>query len=182
METTNEQHPTRFFKYCPHCGSGNFKAVSNKEMRCGACGFDYFSNSAAAVAAIIHAPDGRIMLTRRAVEPWRGTLDLPGGFVDPDETAEEALQRELREELGAEIETCEYFTSTHNRYVYSGCSVATTDLAFICTITDYEKLTANDDIGDFAWYETSEIELDNIASPSIREIVGRYIQKKASCG
>ena len=178
----SEQHPTRFFKFCPHCGSNNFKALSVKELCCGSCGFDFFTNSAAAVAAIIVAPDGRIMLTQRAVEPWKGTLDLPGGFVDPDETAEEALARELKEELDAEIASCEYFTSTHNRYLYSGCSIATTDLAFTCHLNNYEHLNASDDINSFAWFETTDIPLDRILSPSIREIVERYIKRVSKCG
>ena len=47
--------------------------------------------------------DGRVLLGRRAIEPWLGFWDTPGGFVSPGESLEDAVRRELREEAGIEI-------------------------------------------------------------------------------
>lgn len=47
--------------------------------------------------------DGRLLLLRRAIEPWRGTWDIPGGFCEPAEHPAETVVREIREETGLEV-------------------------------------------------------------------------------
>ena len=79
--------PTQVFNYCPRCGSGKFTPDSPKSMICEDCGFQYFFNMVAAVAALIYDNQGRLLLTYRANEPAKGELDLPGGFVDRGEDA-----------------------------------------------------------------------------------------------
>ncbi len=171
------EHPRRFLRHCPHCGSADFQAVTDKEFNCRTCSFRFFPNSAAAVAAII-VHDGKIMLTRRAVEPWKGMLDLPGGFVDPGESAEEALSRELREELKANIISMRYIASAANRYIFSGYMVRTTDLAFQVEI-DTPNVQAHDDIDAIEWHDVNRIPLEQVAAESIRNILARYVQEHA---
>ncbi|OPY29386.1 MAG: ADP-ribose pyrophosphatase [Methanocella sp. PtaU1.Bin125] len=48
--------------------------------------------------------EGRIVLIRRKNEPYQGMLALPGGFVERDETVEQAVVREAREETGLDTE------------------------------------------------------------------------------
>lgn len=78
------------FGYCPHCGSARFVDNNAQSKRCLDCGLIYYINPKAAVVALITNDEGDILVCRRAKEPARGTLDLPGGFTDLDETAEEA--------------------------------------------------------------------------------------------
>lgn len=175
--SNNPSLPQNFLRFCPHCGNAAFRSVSPKEFVCdaaaGGCGFRFFTNSAAAVAAIIEDGQGRILLSRRAVEPWKGSLDLPGGFVDPGESLEEALRRELEEELGAEIENTEYLCSFPNRYIFSGYEVSTTDAAFVCRLRQ-TQLCPTDDIDCIEWHEVNNIPLDRIQSESIRNILLFY--------
>ncbi|WP_106617571.1 NUDIX hydrolase [Saccharothrix carnea] len=55
------------------------------------------------VGGIAHNPDGRLLLVRRANPPGEGLWSLPGGRVEPDESDETALMRELREETGLSV-------------------------------------------------------------------------------
>ena len=77
-------------------------------MRCPSCGFVYFHNCASCVAAIITVKQG-IVLTVRNRAPKKGLLDLPGGFCNYGESLEDALVREVREELNLELSDLSYF-------------------------------------------------------------------------
>ena len=57
----------------------------------------------ATVAAIIKNEAGKILLTRRNVEPFKGQWCLPGGHIDANETVETAVVREVKEETGLEF-------------------------------------------------------------------------------
>lgn len=58
------------------------------------------------VAAII-IRDGKIFATQRGYGEWKGWWEFPGGKIEPGECPQEALVREIREELDAEIEVGE---------------------------------------------------------------------------
>ncbi len=164
-------HPLNVFKYCPRCGSSDFPVSGPRSFRCGNCGLNYYINAAAAVAALIFDETGKLLLTRRAVDPDRGKLDLPGGFVDPGETAEQAVCRELKEELGIEVKKLTFFTSHANEYLFSGLTVFTTDLAFRAEAVSLDNLCACDDISGFEWVDPREVDLSEIPAPSIRFFV-----------
>jgi NADH pyrophosphatase NudC (nudix superfamily) len=113
----NNTYPEKVMKFCPRC-SGLFVPQPDFSFICEACGLHFFSNACAAVCALIPGSDGRILITKRAKEPKKGMLDLPGGFVDPLESIEDALRREIREELGVAVLDSKYLCSFPNRYVY----------------------------------------------------------------
>ena len=88
-----------------------------KRNDCLDCGWVYYQNPVAAVVAVMMFKQ-QLLLLRRAEDPGRGLLDLPGGFVDFGETAEEAFRRELNEGLIIESVDLSYFTSAPNQYHY----------------------------------------------------------------
>ena len=91
-------HPLDKFVYCPVCGSQHFDINNFKSKRCQDCGFTYYANPCSATAAFIVNDRQEMLVVRRAKEPAKGTLDLPGGFVDMYETVEDGMRREIKEE------------------------------------------------------------------------------------
>lgn len=76
------RHPLYQFQFCPVCGAKAFVEHNEKAKKCMACGFVYYFNPSSAVACFIKNAKGELLLVRRGKEPAKGTLDLPGGFVD----------------------------------------------------------------------------------------------------
>ncbi|HEY4636964.1 MAG TPA: NUDIX domain-containing protein, partial [Burkholderiales bacterium] len=73
-------------------------------------------------AAVIQRADGAFLLAQRpAGKVYAGYWEFPGGKVEPGEPAEQALARELHEELG--IETCTAFPWITREYTYPHASV-----------------------------------------------------------
>ena len=67
------------------------------------------------VAAIIHK-DGRIFATQRGYGDWKDWWEFPGGKIEAGETPEEALKREIREELSTEIQLDKLFCTVEWDY------------------------------------------------------------------
>lgn len=170
-----ETHPLQILKFCPKCGSSQFLPQHDNSLRCEACGFHFYYNAASSVAAIITDEQGRLLLTKRGVEPFKGTLDLPGGFVSEDESSEEAIVREIKEEIGADVLEMRYLKTYPNRYEFSGMTVFTNDACFVCKIASDVPLVANDDVADFVWVNPLSLNLDEIGISSIRNMVADYI-------
>jgi NAD+ diphosphatase len=142
---------------------------------CRACDFQYFQNAAAAVMAIICDPEGQILFTRREREPAKGKLDLPGGFVDPLETAETALAREVLEETGLVVTATRFLTTFTNRYVYRGVTYYTLDLAFVCTVPDLMPLGAHDEVTETLFLAPTDIDMDEIGFESVRNVLQAFL-------
>ncbi|NQU53845.1 MAG: NUDIX domain-containing protein [Bacteroidetes bacterium] len=175
MQNTN---PLKVLKYCPKCGSSQFKVSGERSLKCESCGFHFFINSAAAVAALVCDGNGKLMLVTRGVEPNYGKLDLPGGFIDPGETAENAVRRELSEELGLKIKSLEYVGSAPNEYIFSEYTVFTLDMAFKVIPESIIGLKPMDDILDYKFYSEEEINYDDIPAPSIKKFVKDYFNNE----
>ena len=173
----SKTHPLKILKFCPKCASPDFNASGERSLKCGACGFHYFINSSAAVAALVSNQEGKPMLVTRGVEPDYGKLDLPGGFVDPLETAENAVQRELFEELGLKVKSMEYLGSFPNTYIFSDFSVFTLDMAFKICAESLDNLKPMDDILGYKFYSEDELNYHDIPAPSIKQFVKDYFRK-----
>jgi NAD+ diphosphatase len=158
-------------RYCPKCGAAALRAVGAKLLRCQACGFELYMNPAAAVAGVIRDEQGRVLVLVRGAEPGKGRWDLPGGFVDPDETAEDALRREVREELGLEVTTLRYVGSWPNAYEYMGVRYRTVDAGFVCEAAGAEAARPREEeIEAVMLLRPEEVDIGRFAFPSVGRI------------
>jgi len=163
-------------KYCPRC-SGPAVLTDSRKIVCAGCGFQFYLNNAAAVAALLFDGEGRLMTVRRNEEPRAGLLDLPGGFVEFGETAEEALSRELREELGITVCGIEYCRSIPNKYLYGGVLYHTLDIFLKCRFADGvdNKIRPNDEIREIVYKSPKDIAEDEIAFDSMKRLIREKI-------
>ena len=166
------------FKYCPKCGAAALKAVGQKLLRCAACGFELYLNVAAAVAGVIVDEQGRMVVLVRGKEPGIGKWDLPGGFVDPGETAEDALRREVREEIGLEVTALRYLGSWPNVYEYMGVRYRTLDMGFACEVKEVALARPREaEIAEVLFLGPNQIDLGRFAFRSVGAIAGRYLEQ-----
>ena len=181
---SSQSHPLAQFRFCPKCGSPQFVPHNGKSKHCMACGFTYYFNPSAATVALIVNERGEWLCVRRAKEPARGTLDLPGGFSDLYETSEEGVIREVKEETGLTVDRVEFMFSIPNLYEYSGFTVHTIDMFYRCYVKDADQnpgafaaARAGDDAGELLWLRPEDIRPEDFGLLSIRRGVEKLLEK-----
>lgn len=168
------RRPSQWFAYCPRCGCRTDTPAQDQPFRCGSCGWVYYFNPAIAAAAFLRRPDGRVLFIRRAKDPAQGKLALPGGFVDIGETAEEALEREIEEEVGMKAADLVYLGSHPNDYVFREVAYPVLDLFFRGQVGQGALAQALDGVQSVVWLEAREVDPDALAFPSLRQGLGAY--------
>lgn len=156
------------FQHCPRCGAAGLTNDNVKRFQCNSCGFAFYVNMCGTVVAVLqnHARD--YLFVRRAKDPGIGLLDLPGGFIDLDETAEQALSREVHEELSLEVVTAVPLFSTPNLYVFGELLYHTIDFYFRCDVADMGAIQISDEVSGYEFRSLGSISPDEIAFQSIR--------------
>jgi len=173
----NQSFPSHLWQYCPFCGEKSFRTGTENFMQCNACRKKFYINASSAVACIIENVQGEMLLAHRAFEPAKGMLDLPGGFVNLDETAENAVKREIKEELNLETTSIQYIGSAPNHYLFGEMVYFTLDLGFKCFVKDFSNLQVADDVAGYVFLPHHQINLQEICFPSIRNILQLYLAK-----
>lgn len=171
--------PADLFRHCPQCGQAQ-PAIGQAPFHCGACGFLFYFNPAIAVGAVLLAPDDTVLLIRRAKDPHRGKLSVPGGFVDAGEVAEAALRREIREEVGLAVERLDYFCSLPNVYHYRGVTYQVLDFFFVGRVDTKSTQADPGEVAEVCWLPQSQILPEEIAFDSVREMLRRFLSAPAS--
>ena len=136
MPDTPALLPSASFRFCPRCGQGPSAPPEAPVFSCPACGFHFHFNPAVAAGVIAEDREGRVLLVRRAKEPARGRLGVPGGFVDIGETAEASARREAREETGIDVLDLRFLGSWPNLYEWRGVVYPVVDLYFTGRVGD----------------------------------------------
>lgn len=150
-------------KHCIRCGSETESKLNQR--KCKLCNFRNFINPSPATGAII-LHDNKVMLVKRGREPEKGKLDLPGGFLEIDETFEQGIRREVKEEIGVEAQDVKYFNSFVDTYMFDGVNDHIIAVNFIVTLKEGEIIPA-DDIVEAKYYDLENLPYAEIAFKSI---------------
>lgn len=98
----------RSLNFCPNCGTalrfGSVDGEHRDRLSCPACGQILYVNPRLVVTTLPITDDGRVVLLRRGIEPGRGLWAQPGGFLEVDETVDQAAVRETWEETRLIVE------------------------------------------------------------------------------
>jgi ADP-ribose pyrophosphatase YjhB (NUDIX family) len=136
---------------CPHCAE-----PAEQPLTCERCGWRWYANPKPAAGTLVErlAPDGEpeVLLLRRAVEPGLGAWDLPAGYLDPGESAEDAALRETREEAGLDVQLLRLVG------VYSSRSGNAVSSIYLAHARDPEAQVSLDrESDDHAWVSRRDI-------------------------
>lgn len=159
-------HPLQLFQHCPRCGV-SLPEKGRTPLVCTACGLTYFFNPTVAAAVFVRGPDGRYLFIRRANEPAKGKLAVPGGFIDYGETAEEGGRRETFEEVGLHVGELRYVGSCLNDYFYKDVNYPVVDLVFVTSVEDVSLAKPLDGVASIEWQTLETMTAEELAFPSI---------------
>jgi ADP-ribose pyrophosphatase YjhB (NUDIX family) len=164
------------WKHCPRCGA----EVQRKggEVECGECGFKAYASSKPTASAVCLDSEGRVLLSRRGVEPFKGKWDLPGGFLDEEEHPLDCLRRELCEEAGVEVEPLEFLGVWVDKYGGEGSAATTLNLYWTARIVEGTP-EPHDDVAEFRWFVPADVSDDDLGFAHTREVLAALGQQHA---
>lgn len=134
----------RTHRFCGRCGAPVELAVRERAAHCLRCGLDAYPRLAPAVIVIVER-NGEILLARGA--GFRGGMfSALAGFVEPGESLEQAVRRELREEVAIEVSDIRYFASQPWPFPHSLM------IGFFATWASGELTPDGDEIVEAGWF------------------------------
>ena len=129
---------------------------------------EYPEHPLVGVGGFIHK-EGKVLLIRRKFDPNKGKWAPPGGLLEVGEDPKEAARREVREELGLEVEV-EGLLQVSNEVIKDEEG----RIKFHFVLVDYlmrplgERITLNEESDEFAWFEPADVEsLDATANTKL---------------
>lgn len=120
------------------------------------------------VAAVI-LQDGKLFATQRGYGEWKDWWEFPGGKIESGETPEEALKREIREELATEIEVKELFTTIDYDYPKFHLTMH----CYLCTILNGQPSLLEHE--DARWLEMNEVNSVRWL-PADKDVIEKFFQ------
>lgn len=164
--------------YCRRCGA-KFTDKNNHIYKC-SNNHTIYANSSPAVAIILTNQNGDVVVTKRATEPKKGLLDLPGGYCDGPENLEDAIERELQEELGLAVSQYtkpSYLCSYIDYYDYADECLPFLSTIFTAQLTEEVAIQANDDVEDAYFVPAKDIDANMFCFSNVQKAFNIYLNK-----
>jgi ADP-ribose pyrophosphatase YjhB (NUDIX family) len=162
--------------FCSHCAAPVAHRVPPGDhlprFVCDQCGTIHYQNPKLVVGCVPE-DGGRILLCRRAIEPRRGYWTVPAGFMENDETLQQAAERESHEEALAHVEigsllTIVHVMHAHQVHVFFRARLAVPEFGVGPESLDSKMVTE----GEVPW--------DDLAFPSITFTLRRYFEDRSA--
>lgn len=163
------------FKFCPKCAAPLLRQTPIL-LTCSACYLHYYVNPRTTNAIILQNSKNQLLLTKRKFDPHAGKYDLPGGFIDINESVEESVIRELGEELEIVMskDDIKYLGSCTDTYEFKGLTYYTIGMVFKTLVKDDIILTPSDDVESTLWVPVDHIPYDEIAFEGVKTFMKSY--------
>ena len=156
MATWHRNH-----RHCGRCGAPTVVADAGHLRRCTGCEFEIFPRTDPAVIMLVHDGGDRCLLGRQ--ESWPpGVYSTLAGFVEPGESLEMAVAREVQEETGVRVRSAHYHSSQPWPF-------PTSIMLGFWAEAEYDQgaLAQDDELEDARWFSRTELP-DLLATRTVR--------------
>ena len=162
-----------YLEFCSNCGEKNHYGYidGNTRYHCTKCETIHYENPKP-TATLICPWGNKILLVKRAVDPGKGLLGLPGGFIEKGESPGVAAERELKEETGLDgsaekvLGVCSHFNTIFGDILLIGIEIK---------VKDWSTMVAGDDAEEAALFPLNN--LPSLAFSCHEKIVNMYREK-----
>jgi NAD+ diphosphatase len=139
----------RTHQYCGQCGTPTASRPAERAKECPSCGLLSFPRVSPAIIVLVER-GGQLLLARNHRFP-PGRYSVIAGFVEPGETLEEAVAREVREEVGLEVNQIRYFASQPWPFPHSLM------VGFVAQYAGGEIRPDPEELADAAWFSPDQL-------------------------
>ena len=157
------------FNFCRRCG----EAVEQKSIHHWKCPNNHstYLNPAPASGVFFLTENNEVIISRRAIDPGKGFLDSSGGFVDNDESAEQAIEREIREESGLtpnDYGELHIFCTAPTGYEFEGEVKRVLSTFFWARLNVDAKPVPSDDVSEIITMQIEYIDVTNFYGEDVK--------------
>jgi len=160
--------------YCPFCRSP-LKSGAKHQKSCTKCSFTDYNNPRP-TASILIIKNDKLLMAKRAWHPLKGYWDLIGGFVDYYETPEEAVIREVKEEVRIDIKKPKLIRVAKGIYTDYDTKQRLSIIDHQFIVKSFQgKPVATDDVASIKWFSKSKLPpMNKISFENIKSLIRLY--------
>ncbi len=165
------------YKFCPRCGHAlEMREAEEHHLRpvCASCGLVVYLNPPLA-AGVVAERDGKILLVLRGENPGKGLWGLPAGFMEVNETVEQAARRECLEETGLDVDLGDLLGVWS--YYHDVKKSAGVVVLYAARVVN-GNMQAGSDSADVKFFAPEEIPYAQLAFRTHREAIGKWQERK----
>ncbi|QHT67979.1 NAD(+) diphosphatase [Rhodocytophaga rosea] len=164
----------RTHQFCGRCATPTIPSLTEYSRKCPNCGLSNYPRLSPAVIVLIQR-DNQILLSRSPHFP-PGMYSIQAGFVEPGESLEEAIHREIMEEVGVRLKNVRYFGSQPWPFPNSLM------IGFTAQYAGGELTIDKTEIEDAAWYTADKLPNIPPRLSIARKLIDWYIRKQNTSG